>query len=123
MIASTTLDVLGHLLSLDVSWLANFAAGSIIWVFIFAAIAFFIYPNKSLFRSFIVVTILLWASTDFANALGWVLIDPRFFALSSVVQIGVLMFAEADEDLKKHFTLINTLRFLVLLTVFNLFLR
>lgn len=123
MVWSMALEALARLLMLDIAWFIGLIASNLILLFIFLAIGFFLYQNKMMFLSFLFVTFILWASIDFTRAIGWVLLDPRYLSINTIASIIVLAFAESDESLKNNLLVINTLRFLTVLIVFNLFLR
>lgn len=123
MVYSETLGFFGNLALLNTGYFAGLIGNNIVWLFIFIAMAFFIFPNKNMFFGMAFLLLVLFASNDLVKIMDWVLFDPKFLAINTFASIGVLAFAENDERLKKHFGLINTLRFVTVLSVFNLFLR
>jgi integral membrane sensor domain MASE1 len=123
MVYYLTTEFFARFLLLDSQWIANFLLNNIFWVFAFMATGYFFYQDKKLVLSFVFVVLSLWAVLDFTRATGWVVFDPLYLFLSPVTSIVVLAFAETDERLKKNMVVLNSLRFLLLVSVFNLFLR
>jgi hypothetical protein len=52
---------------------------------------------------------------------GWQLLSKEFLMITLVAAIAVLAFFEFDSWGSKNLLLVNTMRFLVVLTAFNLF--
>lgn len=124
MVWSMTLEFLARLVTLDVSWLFDLIGKNLFWLFVFAALGFVVYGHrKNLVFAFAFIVLVAWVSTDFTRAVGWTFQDPRFWTLNMILQISILMFAESDEKLKKHFVFLNTMRFVFVLSFFNMFLR
>ncbi|MBI4210807.1 MAG: hypothetical protein HY544_04850 [Candidatus Diapherotrites archaeon] len=72
-------DVLSHVIALDVQWLVPFVMDNLLWVFLFACLAHFIY-GKGLVIGTVFVAVYLFATFDFAGALGWVFRKGFFWA-------------------------------------------
>lgn len=123
MVYFLTTEFFARLFSLNLQWIVDFILNNILWVFAFAACGYFFYPNKKLFYGFLFITFMNWSILDFTKAVGWVVLDPGYFSITIMAMFAVLFFAEADENLRKNLVFINSLRFIIVLIVFNLFLR
>lgn len=116
-----TIEILNHFFSLDFAWILNFILGNILWFFLFAAAAAFFYHGKNWFWSFVYIVIYVWAAIEFTKLVGWQLLSAEFLSFNLIASIAVLTFAENDSWGSKHLLLVNTLRFLAVLIIFNLF--
>lgn len=116
-----TIEVLNHFFSLDFAWIINFIMANILWLFLFAAAAAFLYDKKNWFWSLVYVTFYVWAISEFGVLVGWQVLSKEFLSVTLIAAVAVLTFAEFDSWGSKHLLLVNTLRFLAVLIIFNLF--
>ncbi len=121
------MEFLYRFFSFDLAWLIGFIfePSNLMWLFLFGAAAYYFYVNgtgKSLVWASVLVTFYLWTSLDFSKAVGWTIFDPYLLGLLTISGVVVLVFFANDPWGKNNLPLINTLRFLILLIIFNLFL-
>lgn len=109
--------------NLDLMYFYSLVFGNLLWLFMFAALAYFMYPKKGLVWGVVLVTLISWIAVDFAAAMGWVLLTAGFLSFHYLFRLAAVMFAETSESLKKHIPLIIQLQFVVAIVVFNYFLR
>lgn len=117
-----SLEIINRVFALDFGWLLDLALSNILWVFVLAAVAAFFYDKRNWFWGFALVTMYVLASTDFAKVVGWVIFDKTLLAFLMIAGLIVLVFAETDTWGSKHLALLNTVRFIVVMAFFNLFL-
>jgi len=123
MVWSMALEFFARLFMLDIGWLIQLVADNLIVLFIFLAVAFFMFNDKKLLPAFLFFTIMMWVSLDLSRALGWVILAPAFLGIHYLSKQIVLCFAESDESLSKHLLVINTIQFVSMFAIYNLFLR
>ena len=73
------LEVALHALAFDFAWFMPFIMDNLLWVFLLACLAHFIYGKGPILGTAF-VAIYLWATFDFVNALGWVFRKGFFWA-------------------------------------------
>ena len=78
------MDVISHALAFDVGWFVPFIMGNLLWVFIFACIGTFVYGKGQIVGGAF-AAIYLFATFDFATALGWIF-------RSGIVWVPVIVF-------------------------------
>lgn len=89
------LETIGHALALDVNWFIEVILGNLVWVFLFAVLGYFFYSKKA-FKGGIFLAILMYATTDFANALGWKFNNGLFVLIP--LFMGILFFDSFFEN-------------------------
>lgn len=72
-------EVLSHVLNFDLAWLIPFVMDNLFWVFLLACIGHFIY-GKGLIAGTLFAAFYLYATFDFATAMGWVFMKGFFWA-------------------------------------------
>lgn len=116
------IEILYHFLTLDLAWIIDFLLANALWVFVFAAAAFFYFEKKNWVWTTVFVSFMSLVYVEFANVVGWTVLSKEFWGLNMVVTMAVLMFAETDSWGKKNLILVNTLRFIFVFAFYNLFL-
>lgn len=114
---------LERLLALDIHWLASLLLNNWLWAFIFLAVSYFMFGQKRMVPGFFVALVLTWSYLDFNRISGLGLIDPKYLMFSMFTLIMVGMFAETSARLSKHYVFISSLRWILVVVVFNLFMR
>src|SRR3989338_3227870 len=120
-------EFLYHFFSFDLGWIVNFIfiPNNLLWLFMFAGAGYFFYSagnGKGWVWATIFVTFYVWATNDFSRAMGWTIVYKNFLLLTMVAAIGVLAFFANDAWGKTRLPLINTLRSIIVIAAFNLFL-
>ncbi len=119
-------EFLYHFFAFDFNWLVGFIfnPANLMWLFLFTALAFFFYCNnngKSLFWATVFVTFYLWASTDFSKEVGWQLFNADLLTVLMIAGFVTMAFFSNDSWGKDRLPMINTLRFILIFIIFNLF--
>ncbi|MFH0955409.1 MAG: hypothetical protein V1777_04870 [Candidatus Micrarchaeota archaeon] len=115
-------EFLYHFFSMDLGWIIDFTLGNLLWLFIFAACAFYMFEKRNWFWSTVFIVFLCWIYIDFSNVIGWKILTKEFWMINFLVMMGVLMFSETDSWGKDNLVLVNTIRSLAVIAFYNLFL-
>ena len=111
-----------HLVTLNLAWLAGFALNNLLWVFMFAGLAVYLWEGKKPVRTFFVVFTLLALEQDFMAVTGWIYLTGGFLTLEFLSEIIISLLVVNTPKFEKHLPTIIVLRFLCLLAIYNLFL-
>ncbi len=115
-------DFIAHILTLDLGWLLGYALGNLLWAFIFAGLAFYLWEGKKPVHTFFIVFTLLALEQDLMTATGWIYLTGGFLTLEFVSEIVISLIAVNTPKFEKHLPAIIIVRFLCLLAIYNLFL-
>jgi len=116
-------QIIQAIANIDLMYFYHLIFGNVVWIFMFAALAYFMWPKRNLIWGVAMVTLISWMAIDFAAAMGWVLLSAGFLSFHYLFRLAAVMFAETSESLKKHIPLIIQLQFVVAIIIFNYFLR
>ena len=111
------------IVNIDLMYFHSLVFKNLLWIFMFAALGYFMYPKKSLVWGVILVTMISWIAIDFTGSVGWALLSAGFLSFHYLFRLAAVMFAETNERLKKHIPLIIQIQFVVALIIFNYFIR
>ncbi len=112
-------------LNLDLGWFVWVVSANIIYLFAFLAVCFFFWDRniKKTIAGTILLSIVAWMWVDFEIISGWVLFVGGFLAIYYVTKFAALTFAEDIPSLQNKLVIVSEIQFIVLLIVYNLFLR
>ena len=118
-------DFLDALLSANVGWFTWLLIHNVFWVFAFLALGFFFWEGnmRKVIPAFFLLGIVAWTWVDFELKSGWVLFVGGFLAVYYITKIAVLAFAEDTPSLQKRLIIVSELQFLLLVVIYNLFMR
>ncbi|MBI4044355.1 MAG: hypothetical protein HY392_01475 [Candidatus Diapherotrites archaeon] len=110
-----------HAVALDLGWFVDIVMNNLFWAFFFAAAGYAFY--KSPIKGGVMLTLLIWAQVDIANALGWTFGKGFLFLPLSVfvATIVVNSFFGKQEWFKKNSLLVPLVLIYGLFTFINLF--
>ncbi|MDO8428656.1 MAG: hypothetical protein Q7S92_05585 [Candidatus Diapherotrites archaeon] len=111
-----------HLIGLDLGWLLNYTISNFLWLFMFAALAFYLWEGKTWIYASMAVFVLLTLEQDVMTSTGWMYLTGTFLTLEMLSQTALTIVTEDMEKLRGKIPLITTIRFLVLVCFYNLFL-
>ena len=118
-------EFIGHLLSLDVLWLAWFIYSNLFFVFAFFAFSHFLTEGKKFTTHlfWLATTILVvWTTNDMQIITGWLFYaSAAFMALHFISRLTVVFFTESIPQLKRWFSGALVLQAVVVWTLFNLY--
>lgn len=118
------IDILFHAVALDIGWFIDMIVGNLLWVFLFTALAFYFVGGdfKKVIYSTIVITLVMFAWTDFGTVLGFPIFVGSFLLINYLVKLGSLAYASSHPKLKGKLIWVNNimawLAFLVYLVFF-----
>ncbi|MDO8625699.1 MAG: hypothetical protein Q7R47_06455 [Candidatus Diapherotrites archaeon] len=120
-------EFLYHFFSFDLSWLVSFIFSNtnLLWLFLLGAAAFYFYANKDgmpWFWATVFVVFYVWAALDFGTVTGWVTLGRDQLVFSMILGVVVLSYFANDSWGKDRLPLLNTLRFIFVLILFNVLL-
>ena len=111
-----------HLIALDLGWLLNYAIENALWLFMFAGLAFYLWEGKTWIYASMAVFVLLTLEQDVMSVTGWMYLTGAFLTLEMLSQTALTIVTEDMEKLRGKIPLITTIRFLILVSFYNLFL-
>jgi hypothetical protein len=111
------------IVNIDLMYFYSVIFDNLLFLFMFAALGYFMFPKRGLIWGVIMVTMISWIAIDFTAAVGWTLLSASFFCFHYIFRLAAVMFAETSDRLKKHIPLIIQLQFVVALIIFNYFIR
>jgi hypothetical protein len=120
-------EFLYHFFAFDLDWLLAFifSSGHLLWLFLFGAAGFYFYANgtkQSWFWATVFVVFYVWAAVDFGSVTGWVTLGRDQLSFSMILGVVVLSYFANDSWGKERLPLLNTLRFVFVLILFNVLL-
>src|SRR3989338_3053720 len=116
-------DAIAATLALDLNWWLWIIMNNLFWVFGFMVAAYCLYGSKKIFPGFIVITFITWVGTEFVAHSGWVMFGAIFLALHYITRLAVAGVSESIPGLQKNLPFILALQFLVILIIYNIFMR
>lgn len=117
------IDILFHAVALDIGWFIDMIIGNLLWVFLFTALAFYFVGGdlKKVIYSTIVITLVLFAWTDFGVILGFPIFVGSFLLLNYLVKLGSLSYASSHPALKNRLIFVNNIMAYVAFLVYLVF--
>ncbi|MFH1587443.1 MAG: hypothetical protein ABID38_06310 [Candidatus Diapherotrites archaeon] len=106
-----------------IPFMIEFFIANLMWVFIFATLAYYVVRKDLLILGIPIMAVYLWASVQWADAMGFVLLVGGFLSISYIIRIAVIGFAESVPALKSRVPLMLFLSFIVILFFYNIFMR
>ena len=106
-----------------IPFMVEFFLANLMWVFIFATLAYYIVRKDLLILGVPIMAVYIWASIQWADALGFVLLVGGFLSVSYILRIAIIAFAESVPSLKSRVPLMLFLSFILILFVYNIFMR
>ena len=119
------LEFLNRLLSLDIAWFVWLVTANVFWIFAFFAICFFFWDKDKTkaVAGMMMLSILAWLWVDFEMISGIVLFVGGFLGIYYITKVAVLVFAADMPALRDKLVIVSELQFIVLLIIYNFFIR
>lgn len=116
-------DILLHAVALDIGWFIDVIFGNLLWVFLFIALAFYFVGGdfKKVLFSTLVITLIIFAWTDFGAILGFPIFVGSFLLLNYIVKLGSLAYATSHPKLKSKLIYVNNILAYLTFLVYLLF--
>ncbi len=114
------LDVLTHLVSLDIVWIIDLILGNILWLFLFYTAVHIATDGKKVVLGTIILFILAWALMDFELAASAILFAGGFLGIYYITKIAFLGFFEKMPGIGKNVILMSEIHFLATFILFNI---
>ena len=113
------------LLSLDLGWFTWLVEHNIVYAFAFFALCFFMWDGnvRKALGATILLSLVAWIWVDMESISGMVIFAGSFLAIYYITKIAVMAFAEDVPALRKHLVLVGEVQFVVVLLVFNVFMK
>jgi len=115
------METIYNAMSLNLGWFVELILGNLFFVFGFLAMMYYFFEGKKLIKTTIVITLVLYAVTDFEKVTGFVIIVPAFLAIHYIAKLAVLGFAETIPALKRWMMVVNNLELIAAFFIFNIF--
>ena len=118
-------DFLNAMLSLDFAWFVWLVQANVFFIFAFTAICFFFWngETKKTIVGLFLLSVVAWTWVDFEMISGWVLFVGGFLAVYYITKVAVMTFAEDVPSLRNKLVIVSEVQFLVLVIIYNLFMR
>lgn len=117
---NTALNVLDAVFSLNFPWIAGFILQYPLWLFLFAAVAAILLDKKNWFWATTFLVFLVWSFGAFLEMVHWQF-PGYLIALDVIATVALFAIEPSSPTVRKYFGPISTLRFLIPMTVLNLF--
>ena len=116
-------EILIHLVALDLGWFINFFIGNLLWVAILLTLGYYVFGGdlKHFLIGTIILTINIFAWFDFGAALGVPLFVGSFLLLNYVLKLSSLAIAIGHEKLKYKLVYINEILVIGLVIIYLIF--
>lgn len=115
------IEVLYHIFSFDITWLFDFIASNLLWLFIFPAIAHFFWGGKNFIQATVLLIAVIFSWSTFEATAGIVFFIGGFLMFYYSSKFVALKIAEETPSLREKMYLISTLQGVVLLVLYNVF--
>ena len=116
-------DAIAATLTLNLNWWVWIIMNNLFWVFGVMAAAYFFYGRKKMLSDFIMAVFLIWSALDFSALSGWVILSGTFLALLYLSRLALVGFVENVPSMQKKLPFIISLQFIVVLVIYNIFMR
>ena len=87
-------EVMVHVLSFDLNWLAAFMLNNLFWLFTLYAVIHFFVDGKKVFKCFVLLVLNLWILTAWSVLGGGVFAVGGFLLINYIVKLSSLKIAE-----------------------------
>ena len=101
------LEILGHLLALDIGWLFGLVLNNLLWAFGIIALAFFVTGGKNFVYAGLLIFLSIALVDSFSFLAGWVFLVGGFLLLNYMARISFLNFVENNPALSESLVLWN----------------
>jgi len=112
-------EIMQHLVLLDVIWFANLFLNNLHWVFAFFALGFIFFNGKTPWKKFVVIATVPLIWEDFTALTGIILFATEFLAIYYVVQIATMRFAEDYPQISNKLHWVEEFFTMALVVLFN----
>ena len=111
------------LITFNLSWIVDFILGNLFWLFAFVAVMYYISMGRSMLRGLIMAALLIMISVEFTNFFDLLVYTSVGLMLLYLSRMAILLALENTPGWSKHITLAWLLSFIVVIFVYNLFIR
>lgn len=112
-----------HLFSLDLPWIVEFILNNSFWLFGFIAAGYFLAPHRGMFLNLVVLSALIMISVEFTNYFDLLVYTSIGLMLLYISRMAILLALEHTPGWSKHIPLAWILSFLVVIFIYNGFIR
>ena len=112
-----------NLFTLNLSWVVEFIMNNSFWLFGFIAAGYFLAPQRGMFMNLVVLSALIMISVEFTNYFDLLVYTGVGLMLLYISRMAILLALEHTKGGSKYIPLAWVLSFLVVIFIYNIFLR